>query len=47
MSNENTKKQIRDFIERAIEKSKTPDKREEMKKERQKRSARALKNYGL
>lgn len=47
MSNESTKKQIRDFIERAIEKSKTPDKKEEIMKERNRKKGQMLKRYGL
>jgi hypothetical protein len=47
MSNEHTKKQIRDFVERAIEKGKNPDKREIIKKEREKRKTKVLKRFGL
>lgn len=47
MSNEHTKQQIKDFIIKAIEKSKTPDKREEIKAERQRKAKKVLKNYGL
>jgi hypothetical protein len=47
MSNEHTKKQIKDFVDRAIEKFKNPDKREELKRERQKRTKKVLQRFGL
>jgi len=47
MGNEHTKKQIKDFVERAIEKAKNPDKREVLKKDRQKRKTKVLQKYGL
>ena len=47
MSNEATKQQIRNFIENAIEKAKHPDRREEIKRERQRRATKVLKKFGL
>lgn len=47
MGNEHTKQQIRNFIVNAIEKAKNPDKREEIKRQRQKRATKVLQKFGL
>ena len=47
MSNEQTKLQIKSFMDKAIEKFKNPDRREILKAERQKRAKKVLKDYGL
>jgi len=47
MSNEATKKQIRDWIENAIKEAKNPDPRKLMKKKREQRKSKIKKNYGL
>jgi hypothetical protein len=46
MSNEATKKQIRDWIEGAIRESKNPDLRKILKKKRELRKKEIIKNYG-
>lgn len=46
MSNEATKKQIRDWIENAIRESKNPDLRRVLKKKRELRKKEIIKNYG-
>jgi hypothetical protein len=45
--NQHTKKQIRDWLENAIKRSKNPNPREKMKKERLKRSKIVAKSYGI
>lgn len=47
MANEETKQQIRIFIENAIRKAKNPDPREKLKRERKKRALQVAKQYGL
>jgi len=45
--NESTKKQIRDFLEKAIEKSKNPDPRDKIKQQRKTKLLRISKGFGL
>ena len=47
MSNEYTKNQIREFLKKAVEKAKNPDRREILKQERRKRAKIVARNYGL
>lgn len=47
MSNEATKAQIRTWLDEAVRKAKNPDPREKLKHERQKRSVKISKSYGL
>jgi len=47
MGNEGTKEQIRRFLEEAVEESKTPNVRETIKREREKRKTKVQKRFGL
>jgi len=47
MGNEGTKKQIRTWIENAIEKAQNPDPREKLKRLRREKVKKVAKNYGL
>jgi len=47
MSNEGTKKQIRDFLDKAIEKSRNPDPKERVRKARALRAEKVKAQYGL
>jgi len=47
MGNDYTKKQIKDWLERAVRKAKNPDLREIMKKRREQRKKKIIKNYGF
>jgi len=47
MGNEATKKQIREWIEKAIKEAKNPDPRKLLKKQRKKKKEKIAKSYGL
>lgn len=47
MSNESTKKQIKDWLENAIKKAQDPDPRELMKKKRAEKAKKIAKMYGF
>lgn len=47
MSNEWTKKQIREFIENAVEKARNPDPKEKIRRKRELRAKKISKKYGL
>ncbi len=47
MGNEYTKKQITDFLDRAIDNAKNPDLREKIRRERQKKAQKVSKRYGF
>jgi hypothetical protein len=47
MSNESTKEQIREFLERAIKKAQSPDLREQLKRAREKKKTVVAKQFGL
>jgi len=47
MGNEATKKQLRDEFQKAIDDSKSPDKRSELRDQRKKKSKKIKKKFGL
>lgn len=47
MSNEGTKKQIKDWLDEAVYKAKNPDPREAMKKKRMEKVKKIQKKYGF
>ena len=47
MSNEITKSQIRSWLDESVRRARNPDPREALKRERQKKAVKVLKEYGL
>lgn len=47
MSNEYTKKQIKDWLDNAVKKAQNPDPREKVKREREERRKKVQSRYGL
>lgn len=47
MSNEATKAQIKNWLDKAVREAQNPDPREKLKREREKKAMRVAKNFGL
>lgn len=47
MSNEDTKQQIKSWLDEAVRRAKNPDPREKIKRERQKKAIKISKSFGL